>query len=39
VSFFVMLILTDALYYFVVMTGVQRAKFRLRAYAPAPVRT
>jgi lipid A 4'-phosphatase len=39
VSFFVMLILTDALYYFVVMTGVQRAKFRIRAYAPAPVRT
>jgi lipid A 4'-phosphatase len=36
-SFFVMLILTDALYYFVVMTGVQRAKFRMRAYSSAPV--
>jgi lipid A 4'-phosphatase len=39
VSFFVMLILTDALYYFVVMTGMQRAKFRLREYSPATVRT
>jgi lipid A 4'-phosphatase len=39
VSFFVMLILTDALYYFVVMTGVQRAKFRIRGYLPAPART
>jgi lipid A 4'-phosphatase len=35
VSFFVMLILTDALYYFVVMTGVQRSRITLRAYSPA----
>jgi lipid A 4'-phosphatase len=36
VSFFVMLVLTDVLYYFVVMNSVKRAKFNMRGLAPAP---
>jgi lipid A 4'-phosphatase len=39
VSFFVMLTLADVLYYFVVLSGAERAEIRLRGYPALPART
>ncbi len=39
VSFFVMLTLADVLYYFIVLSGAERAEVRLRGYSALPART